>query len=347
MAISAYVGIPGSGKSYEVVNSVIIPACMAGRRIVTNIYGVSPEKIYDYCVNKKKAARDSLGDIALVTNEQVKDALFFPYKTETGISPDSLCKPGDLICLDESWRIWENDKDIHANHRSFIAEHRHFADELTGVTCDLVLMNQAVANLPRFIKDRVETTYRMSKLKALGFNKRYRVDIFSGIKLFKANQTAYKLYKYDKDIFPLYSSYENGKGKEVTVDSRQNVFRSAKLWVIVVGLIVGGIASIIFLISFFSTAGLDKTVSNKEVVTESAVKAAPLNTVEEVKAAPKPSSEWRIAGRLKQNGESLVILAKSDGRLRVVPASQFIFDGLMMTGEVDGETVTVYSGAIK
>lgn len=346
MAISAYVGIPGSGKSYEVVNSVIIPACMAGRCIVTNIYGISPEKIYDYCVTKKKAARDSLGDITLVTNEQVKDALFFPFKTETGISPDSLCKPGDLICLDESWRIWENDKDIHANHRSFIAEHRHFASEEDGITCDLVVMNQAVANLPRFIKDRVETTYRMSKLKALGFNRRYRVDIFSGIKLFTANQTAYKLYKYDKNIFPLYSSYENGKGKEVTVDSRQNVFRSTKLWLIVIGLLVGGIASVTFLVKFFSSVDVDKTASTNEVATKTQ-NVGPLNNVEEVKVAQKPSTEWRIAGSLKQNGQSLVVLAKSDGRLRVVPASQFIFDSLMMTGEVDGETVTVYSGALK
>lgn len=53
MAISAYVGIPGSGKSYEVVASVIIPACIAGRRIVSNIYGLATKSIYDYCVDIK------------------------------------------------------------------------------------------------------------------------------------------------------------------------------------------------------------------------------------------------------------------------------------------------------
>lgn len=57
MAISAYVGIPGSGKSYEVVASVIIPACIAGRRIVSNIYGLATKSIYDYCVDIKKADR--------------------------------------------------------------------------------------------------------------------------------------------------------------------------------------------------------------------------------------------------------------------------------------------------
>ncbi|OKX16986.1 hypothetical protein AWP89_00845, partial [Escherichia coli] len=48
MAISAYVGIPGSGKSYEVVSSVIIPACMSGRRVISNIYGFSAGGIYDF-----------------------------------------------------------------------------------------------------------------------------------------------------------------------------------------------------------------------------------------------------------------------------------------------------------
>ncbi|EPZ1805653.1 zonular occludens toxin domain-containing protein, partial [Escherichia coli] len=41
MPISAYVGSLGSGKSYEVVSSVIVPACASGRRVVTNIYGIN------------------------------------------------------------------------------------------------------------------------------------------------------------------------------------------------------------------------------------------------------------------------------------------------------------------
>lgn len=45
MAISAYIGIPGSGKSYEAVYNVIIPAFTSGRRVVTNIYGLQKDKI--------------------------------------------------------------------------------------------------------------------------------------------------------------------------------------------------------------------------------------------------------------------------------------------------------------
>ena len=45
MAILAYVGIPGSGKSYEVVSSVILEHFKKGRRIVSNIVGVTTVKI--------------------------------------------------------------------------------------------------------------------------------------------------------------------------------------------------------------------------------------------------------------------------------------------------------------
>ncbi|WP_218058625.1 zonular occludens toxin domain-containing protein [Gilliamella sp. Occ3-1] len=51
MAISAYVGVPGSGKSYEVVKSVLLPAYMAGRRIVTNIEGIKEEAFKRVCIN--------------------------------------------------------------------------------------------------------------------------------------------------------------------------------------------------------------------------------------------------------------------------------------------------------
>ncbi|WP_408580010.1 hypothetical protein [Citrobacter koseri] len=60
--------------------SVIIPACIAGRRIVSNIYGLATQSIYDYCVDIKKADRESLGEILLVQNEDVQNDNFFPTK---------------------------------------------------------------------------------------------------------------------------------------------------------------------------------------------------------------------------------------------------------------------------
>lgn len=71
MAISAYVGVPGSGKSYEVVKSVILPAIETGRRVVSNVYGLDKEKIYQYLLKKnRKLTVEQLGDLVYVENEQ-------------------------------------------------------------------------------------------------------------------------------------------------------------------------------------------------------------------------------------------------------------------------------------
>ena len=44
--------IPGSGKSYEVVSSVILEHFKKGRRIVSNIVGLTQSKLFDYCVSR-------------------------------------------------------------------------------------------------------------------------------------------------------------------------------------------------------------------------------------------------------------------------------------------------------
>ncbi|MFM1433993.1 zonular occludens toxin domain-containing protein [Yersinia enterocolitica] len=99
MAISAYIGIPGSGKSYEAVCNVIIPAFTSGRRVVTNIYGLQKDKITE-------RYPDATGEIIVVDNDDVLKADFFPFKGGEG----SFCQFGDLIVIDEAWRINGNEK---------------------------------------------------------------------------------------------------------------------------------------------------------------------------------------------------------------------------------------------
>ncbi|HEK1787346.1 zonular occludens toxin family protein [Proteus mirabilis] len=348
MAISAYVGVPGSGKSYEVVSNVIIPAFMKGRRIVTNLYGISQDKINAYCLAHRKADADSLGEIVYVDNEQVMDDNFFPYMENDVLAENTFCRSGDLICLDEIWRIWENDKKIPKNHRSFIAEHRHFDGE-NGNTCDLVVLNQSVSGLPRFIKDRVESTFRMTKLTALGLRSRYRVDVYTGIKLFKSNKVSSYQCKYDKKIFPLYQSHVNGQGVEQVVDKRQNVFSSPKVILMLCAFPILLLISLNFLYQFFTrfdaknevdvpaeqaTSQRINQTSNKSIISPSIPMSIP----------PPISEQWRIVGKLEKEGRSWVILKDKQGRLRLEPASGFMLKGRMQAGIIDGKVVTVYSG---
>lgn len=87
MAISAYVGVPGSGKSYEVVKSVILPAIKSGRRVVSNIYVYKTEKVevslwrseYGECDNEDldQAAKCSMNvDLQNIIEDIKKDSPF-------------------------------------------------------------------------------------------------------------------------------------------------------------------------------------------------------------------------------------------------------------------------------
>ncbi|EIO2238876.1 zonular occludens toxin domain-containing protein [Escherichia coli] len=345
MPISAYVGSLGSGKSYEVVSSVIVPACSSGRRVVTNIYGINKDKIHAYCMKKSKSGKDiSLGDVVYVSNDDVKADDFFPYKDSR--PEDTFCQYGDLIVIDESWRIWDSDKSICENHRSFIAEHRHFTNIETGVCCDLVVINQEVSSLPRFIKARLDTTFRMQKHIAIGMKSRYRVDVFNGSKLYKSNKITSYQRKYNPDIFPLYKSYENGDGKELTVDNRASILGKKSLYFVVLAMILIFIFSIGYLYRFFN-GGLVKSDASDLPPQESNLRSVNFNSVPEIPNTPKLSSTWRIVGKLEREGRSYVIITNNSGFVRMVPASTFNYQGVLLTGIVDGELVTFYSGGDK
>ncbi|UDQ77961.1 zonular occludens toxin [Pectobacterium brasiliense] len=345
MAISAYVGVPGSGKSFEVVRSVIIPAVAQGRRVVSNVYGLNPEKIYEHI--RKNHKTENMGEVVHVSNEQAQGELFFPYKNAETDGKNTFCQAGDLICIDEAWRIWGSDSTVPQNHRSFIAEHRHFAHPETGVTCDLVVINQSIANLPRFVRDRTETTYRMTKLRSLGLSSMYRVEVFGGAKLTKNERVSVKNYRYDKRIFPLYQSYD-GNGSEQVVDKRQSIFSNVTLLAVIAVLIILVSAGGWYLWVFFHPENKKTPVHQNQLAgTANQSPQNPAVPTPAPIAAPKISSQWRVSGVIQDKNGRFVVLSGADGRQRVEPAAGFVVSGSIVSGVLDGEIVTTWSGNVK
>lgn len=371
MAISAYVGIPGSGKSYEVVLSVILENYIKGRRIVTNIEGISDDKVRDYCLTKKNAKEEDLGSLVKVTDEDCQRDDFFPYKGSYG---STICKAGDLICIDEVWRIFPTNE-IKENHRSFIAEHRHFTDEITGVCCDLVVINQSVSGIPRFIKDRIETTFVMSRLVALGFKKRYRVNVYVGVKCNKQGLVAQYQNKFNDEIFKLYKSFDGVNGKQTVIDDRQNFFKSGTFRLMMIFIILAFGYSYYSLKDFISPKKQEneqvqeaeevKEIENKEDVKPN---NTAINKVNEsvnnddfggfgdiyrsMKAKDELvrnnkellSKNWRITGELVKDGRLFVVLIDRKNNLRLEPRSLFENEGRSLKGVIGGEVVSYYSG---
>lgn len=350
MAITGYIGIPGSGKSYECVANVLVPAVLSGRRVVTNIVGVVPDVIYDYCVDTLKADRNGLGVVIVVDDDVMKQKDFFPYKGKDSVAvTNTFCKAGDLIIADEIWRLWDKDSALPAEHRSFFAEHRHFTDPDTGISCDFVFMNQSLSTVARYIKERMSKTFRMKKMTAIGLSKRYRVDVFEGDKLTKASRIQSYHCSYKKEIFPLFHSYDGGNGNEKIVDKRESALQPKFVFLYMLlplfCIAVGGYSAV----QFFKSPVTEAKESPAPTSSSAPVNSAPVAS-SSVSPSPPPrptvSPDWRIGGRLMKNGVGFVVLVNIDGRVRTEPLTTFTFNGLFMSGEVDNEKVTVWSGQI-
>lgn len=347
MAINAYIGVPGSGKTYEVVKSVLYPAFVAGRRIVTNIEGVEHQKFVEFAISENKSINaDQLGTIIKVTDEECAKDNFFPHKNA---EDETVAKYGDLICLDEVWRIFPNEKQITENQKSFIAEHRHFVAE-NGITSDLVVINQSVSNIPKFIKDRIENTFRMSKLKALGLNSRYRIDIFTTAKTTKANLVNQLQQKYESKYFELYKSYD-GNGREVTVDGRNTIFSRFFILKMLLSILFIILSSIYLYVQYTKTQppqtedtnNLETTKKSNDENKENQSKSKKIRNIEDAEL----SNTWRIQGELKIDGNHYVILVDTNDVVRYELRSKFIGKGKFIKGIIDNKLVTYYSGKQK
>jgi putative phage-related membrane protein len=345
MAISAYIGLPGHGKSYEVVKSVIIPSISSGRRVVSNIYGLNKKLIEEFCLSKnKKLSPENLGELVVVDNDACLSENFYPYKNAIDNNIETFCKPGDLIIIDEAWRFFPKKEKISDNHFSFLSEHRHFTDD-KGISCDFVILNQDLTNLQKELVERIETTFKMTKLVAAGLKSRYRVDVFSGNKCWKTSKTASYQEKYDKDIFPLYKSYETENGRELVTDKRQNALNksSIKYFAIFSVLIFG--FSVYKLINFFHPSDSNTSQTEQTIQENSEVNSVsqPSNQLP-IQIVPPLSTQWRITGELQKSGKNFVVLADNQGNLRLEPRSSFNFTGRMLEGIIDNQRVNYYSG---
>ncbi len=341
MPINAYVGLMGSGKSFECVRSVIVPAVLAGRSVVTNVDGINGDLIRDFCVKELKGDPDKLGQVRHCKNDDVEKPDFFPHGTDAL----TFCKPGEMVCIDEAWRFWGVGKKILEQHAIFFREHRHYVDEKTKVSCDLVLMVQDIGDLHRMLKSVVEVTFKTTKLKAVGLNKAYRVEMWEGHKLTRYARLGVENKKYDKKIFPLYSSYSGGSGLELQVDSRQNVLANPFKLFMGFAFLVLGCGCVYYLYWYFTqsakTHDPDKAAAEKQVTKSDKKYVHPDSAINEY------SDKWRYVGRFtNKDGLTMAVISDSSGRVRIESPSVFTGSGYVSVGEVDGKRVTVWTGEL-
>lgn len=344
MPINVYTGLMRSGKSYEVVSQVIVEAVAQNRRVVTNVDGISDALIRSHVAETRRLPGEQLGRVVHCTNEDVFKADFFPhYDNSKSAVTDTFCQPGDLVCIDEAWRFWGTDSKLLKQHKSFFLEHGHFVHPGTGVACDLVLMIQDMSTLHRFVRSVVAFSFRTHKKVSLGLSNTYSVNMWEGSKMTKATVIGTWVRKYDKAIFPLYSSFKGGaEGKTVNVDRRQNVFASRKLWFLAGCMLLFGALGVYGVKRFFSGAE-GKRASAPPSGEAKHAGVAPLQADGRGRQVDV-SEAWRVSGGLQVDGKVFVVLVGDGGRLRLEHPSAFQNTGAVTVGDVDGHRVTTWSG---
>jgi zona occludens toxin len=227
MAITAYVGLPGSGKSYSVVQNVIIPALKDGQKVFTNI----PMK-NDYCF-------DNFGNT--VSTFDITEIIENPnWWTE-------VFEAGSILVIDELWRLWPAGLTINKarmQDKEFLAEHRHLVNQDTGKSTNVALVTQDLAQISNFAKLLVDKTFKTVKLDAVGANKSFRVDIYqgevSGTNIPDKNKLNSQFSKYKKEVFDSYVSHTKSDiaGDESSNDDRFNFLKSTKLKLVILGFLI-------------------------------------------------------------------------------------------------------------
>lgn len=352
MAIKAYLGRMGSGKTYEVVSVVILAAVARGRRVVTNIAGLNIQAMVELLVSEGHDAA-KLGTVVVVSHLEVLQPNFWRTDKDGELGIEATIQPGDLVALDEIWRFWEGfaARNMPERVMNFFRMHRHFTHPETGVACDVALITQDIGDIARRVRAVIEECYRMEKLTAVGAAKRYRVDVFQGGKIVRKPLRSIQR-SYDPKFFPLYKSHsqakEGGAGPvEENIDGRGNLLKGV-LFKIILPLSIP-----VFIFAVWSVWSFLHPKDPK--ATASPAKGSePAKPGEQAKSgatvpAPAPKLEmadsWRVVGYYTVGDSVRVALSNGHAMRYLVDPPKYRVAALSVNVELpEGGFATTYTG---
>lgn len=300
MAIHAYVGKPGHGKSYGVVEHVVIPSLKQDRHVFTNIPLAADELLAAFGGNITQLPEDwhNLEDLG------------------------EIIPPGAVAIIDECWRRWPSGETINRarlSDKSLLAEHRHRVDTKNN-SMRVVLVTQDLSQIASWVRQLVETTYRIRKLG----KKVYKVDIYQGAvtgdsppksKLVRTDAGTFK-----KTVYCFYKSATQSAsgsvGDESAADGRSSIFRSFGLWSCLVAFLVFIVLGSYGVKSFFSSNSSHLSPTDP--------------AIHQTKAKPIEhplSTTWRLVGFVHPSkpdpnsrsvAEALALISDASGNARYI-----------------------------
>lgn len=350
MSISAYVGLPGAGKSYGVVANVILPALKQGRRVVTNI----------------PLNRDAVRKIVKggeIVELDVEVVATDPPKI------DEYCTAGSVVVIDEVWRLWPagvKSNQVPESFRSLLAEHRHKVDS-RGNAMNIVLVTQDLQQISAWARSLIETTFVHSQLGHVGANKKYRVASYRGpvgtMDAPDSRRIREMFGTYRKAVYDLYDSHTMREGSgsganESAIDKRSNFWRRPIVWgglLFVVAAPAWAVSAIHGLFfaedpavaaRFASEASEPRPTASPAPLAQAQREQAPPPRPSVAEAAPRRRApNYRIAGVVRgvEDERAGYVVIEGEGRFVTLPWSSCWAAGDGLTRcSLDGWTVTEF-----
>lgn len=345
MTIQYFCGRPGSGKSYGVIENVLIPALKINRPVFTNIPLNLPDIARDF--------PNGYSNITVFDNDDVTGAAC-PGEFLMSIPG------GALIIIDECWRWWSSGvrvNDIPALDKEFFAEHRHKVGE-GGLTQEIVLVSQSPAQIAKYLRDLIDQTVLTVKNNGAGSEKTFTVKIFSACipsidRPGEAQQSGLGTYK--PAIYKYYKSHtktETGlPGVEIRADKRLNVWNHWYIKYVAPMVLLGALWGVYTFYHLYQDKYAAKSVFNVPQPVLNApgpvINKLPLVMVQAPVIQPVIySKRFRVAGMVAYDGKLKVYIHDATSpHMRIYDQTQ------CKTGEfnsteckIDGELVTINTG---
>lgn len=236
MSILFFGGLPRAGKSYEAMVTQIIPALQRGREVVAYIEGLNFERIAEASGLAVERVRELLHPL---TREDMRNVEFEERGRKIAMDGPWISKTRDnaLHVFDEAQNWWPNRHKASEQLTQFVTEHGH-----RGI--DILLMGQALSDVLKLWRNRVEQRLEFEKLTALGMENRYQVTIYKGRGGDEYTKVGSQVNSYDKKYFGTYASHVAESTNTLNyVDARVKVWNNpAVKWGLLaaVGLLVWG-----------------------------------------------------------------------------------------------------------
>lgn len=338
MAVTLYIGPPGAGKSHALVAELMLPAVMKGRRVATNVDGVDPDKVFEYCaaqIEKEGGSPDDLGEVVTFDGKRATQPGFFP--TETIPDTETFIKAGDLVIFDEWGMHWERrgkirgkgEQEENRELEPFMRWHRHLVSP-KGIATDVAIATHRPTDIHQDIKGLIVKLYKFRKLDGLGLSKKYVYRLYEGYSDAKGTPFINGQENYRKEVFPLYSSYSGAKGAAELRTDRRSTIWSKKLIALIVGGVVLFLGGVWYMVNWFTAPAAAAEAQR--------MASAGANTPGQKMTPAAPAVPWRIIGHVVADDGMRVVVVNDAGAMRLRKPDDFEFDGdRPVSGTVDGQ----------